>query len=71
MYYILITLFYLDENQMMAVGSNTGDITLWDLEHCRLIHTMADVHDGKVHVQFLNGQPILVSTGVNSIKVNS
>ncbi|KAI8055226.1 Utp21 specific WD40 associated putative domain-containing protein [Syncephalis plumigaleata] len=60
--------FRTDEHQMMAVGSNTGDITLWDLEHCRLIHTMTDVHDGKVHVQFLNGQPILVSTGVNSIK---
>ncbi|RKP27041.1 Utp21 specific WD40 associated putative domain-containing protein [Syncephalis pseudoplumigaleata] len=60
--------FRTDEHQMMAVGNATGDITLWDLEHRRLIHTMADAHDGRVHAQFLNGQPILVSTGINAIK---
>ncbi|KAI9595640.1 Utp21 specific WD40 associated putative domain-containing protein [Syncephalis fuscata] len=60
--------FRTDEAQMMAIGNATGDITLWDLEHRRLVHTMADVHDGQVHLQFLNGQPILMSTGINSIK---
>ncbi|RKP04901.1 quinon protein alcohol dehydrogenase-like superfamily [Thamnocephalis sphaerospora] len=60
--------FRTDEQQMMATGNSTGDIAFWDLEHRRLIHTLANVHDGRVHLQFLNGQPLLVSTGINSIK---
>ena len=55
----------------MATSSISGDIALWDLDKRRLSHIMKGAHDGQVVTcQFLNGQPLLVTSGDdNSVKV--
>ncbi|CAG8530923.1 7158_t:CDS:2, partial [Racocetra fulgida] len=47
-----------------------GDIALWNLDEKRLSHIIKGAHDGLIpSIQFLNGQPILLTSGAdNSIK---
>lgn len=61
-----------DDQHIMASASIHGDIALWDLDKRKLVHVMRGAHDGFIpSIQFLNGQPILVSSGAdNSVKVS-
>jgi hypothetical protein len=56
---------------MMATSNTSGDIFVWDLDRRQILHKLNNVHDGHVHLQFLHGQPLLISTGINSIKASS
>ncbi|KAL1914934.1 uncharacterized protein VTP21DRAFT_7850 [Calcarisporiella thermophila] len=62
--------FRTDDQHIMASANAYGDISLWDLDKRRLVHVMKGAHDGLIaSVQFLNGQPILLSSGAdNSVK---
>ncbi|RUS16773.1 hypothetical protein BC937DRAFT_90825 [Endogone sp. FLAS-F59071] len=62
--------FRTDDQHIMASASMHGDIALWDLDKRKLVHVMRGAHDGFIpSIQFLNGQPILVSSGAdNSVK---
>ncbi|CUS07564.1 unnamed protein product [Tuber aestivum] len=58
---------------MLAVGHDDGDITLWNLKKRRIIAIMRNAHDGPsgggVIVEWLAGQNVLVTSGGdNSIK---
>ena len=71
-YTMLIVMFcYVDNTPVMASGSPSGHIALWDLERKRLVSTIYDAHYGTVcGMHFLQSQPLLVSTGTdNSLKV--
>ena len=61
----------IDDRPILATASMSGDIMLWDLDEKKLVFTMKDAHDASVQsVQFLNGKPILLTTGAdNSLKV--
>jgi WD40 repeat protein len=63
--------FCLDENHLMASANTSGDIALWNLEKRRLQHSLKGAHNAFIaSVEFLMGQPILVSSGAdNSLKV--
>jgi U3 small nucleolar RNA-associated protein 21 len=60
-----------DGQHVMATGNMHGDIALWDLEKRTLVHVMKGAHDASISsLQFLNSQPILVSSGSdNAVKV--
>ena len=62
--------FRTDQAHIMATGSSSGEVALWDLNERRLSHVMKDAHEGSVSaLKFLNGQPILISSAAdNSIK---
>ncbi|ORY08146.1 Utp21-domain-containing protein [Basidiobolus meristosporus CBS 931.73] len=62
--------FRTDDQHIMATANMYGDIALWDLDKRKLVHVMKGAHDGLIpSIQFLNGQPILVSSGAdNSVK---
>jgi U3 small nucleolar RNA-associated protein 21 len=54
----------------MATANMYGDIALWDLDRQKILHVMKGAHDGSIpSIQFLNGQPILMSSGAdNAVK---
>ena len=52
----------------MAVSSSNGHITIWDLASKRLFHILQSVHSNITLCHFLNGQPLLLTTGDNSVK---
>ncbi|KAG9293369.1 hypothetical protein G9A89_007615 [Geosiphon pyriformis] len=62
--------FRTDDLHIMATANIYGDIALWDLEKKSLFHLMKGAHDGLIpSIQFLNGQPILITSGNdNSVK---
>ncbi|KAF9352917.1 hypothetical protein BGX26_009309 [Mortierella sp. AD094] len=62
--------FRTDDQHVMASANMYGDIALWDLDRQKILHVMKGAHDGTIpSVQFLNGQPILMSSGAdNSVK---
>lgn len=59
-----------DSGSMMATGGTAGVISVWNLETQTVHAIIRDAHDGPVsHLEFLVGQPILISTSAdNSIK---
>ena len=59
-----------DSGSLMATAGTAGVISVWNLETQTVHAIMRDAHDGPVsHMEFLTGQPILVSTSTdNSIK---
>lgn len=63
--------FRTDDHPIMATSGISGKIALWDLESRQLSHTMQEPHDAMIpSLEFLNGQPILVTTGAdNAVKV--
>lgn len=65
--------FRSDGQHLMATSNNSGDIVLWDLENHQLFYNMKNAHDAAINsISFLNGQPILLSAGLdNSVKVCS
>ncbi|KAF9940858.1 hypothetical protein BGZ65_005881 [Modicella reniformis] len=62
--------FRTDGQHVMASANMYGDIALWDLDRQKVLHVMKGAHDGTIpSIQFLNGQPILMSSGAdNSVK---
>ncbi|KAF9344305.1 hypothetical protein BGX34_005797, partial [Mortierella sp. NVP85] len=62
--------FRTDGQHIMASANMYGDIALWDLDRQKVLHVMKGAHDGMIpSIQFLNGQPILMSSGAdNSVK---
>ncbi|KAF9904676.1 hypothetical protein EC991_002423 [Linnemannia zychae] len=62
--------FRTDDQHVMASANMYGDIALWDLDRQKVLHVMKGAHDGSIpSVQFLNGQPILMSSGAdNAVK---
>ncbi|CAG8647186.1 26118_t:CDS:10 [Gigaspora margarita] len=62
--------FRTDDRPIMAAANMYGDITLWNLDEKRLSHIIKGAHEGLIpSIQFLNGQPILLTSGAdNSIK---
>lgn len=59
--------FRTDGVQVMATSSNTGDIAFWDLEKSRIAHVSRGAHMGSIaSVKYLNGQPILLSSGFDN-----
>ncbi|KAF9189420.1 hypothetical protein BGZ51_009596 [Haplosporangium sp. Z 767] len=62
--------FRTDDQHVMASANMYGDIALWDLDRQKVLHVMKGAHDGTIpSIQFLNGQPILMSSGAdNSVK---
>ncbi|CAG8520768.1 16389_t:CDS:10 [Dentiscutata erythropus] len=64
------TVQILDDRPIMATANMYGDITLWNLDEKRLSHIIKGAHEGLIpSIQFLNGQPILLTSGAdNSIK---
>ncbi|RIB16195.1 Utp21 specific WD40 associated putative domain-containing protein [Gigaspora rosea] len=62
--------FRTDDRPIMAAANMYGDITLWNLDEKRLLHIIKGAHEGLIpSIQFLNGQPILLTSGAdNSIK---
>lgn len=62
--------FRTDGIQTMATANSMGVIALWDLEKSRIQHVVRSAHAGSIpSIQFLNGQPLLLSTGTdNAIK---
>ncbi|RUS31073.1 Utp21 specific WD40 associated putative domain-containing protein [Jimgerdemannia flammicorona] len=67
---VTATSFRTDGQHIMASANMHGDIALWDLDKRKLVHVMKGAHDGLIpSIQFLNGQPILISSGAdNSVK---
>ncbi|KAI8868541.1 YVTN repeat-like/Quino protein amine dehydrogenase [Ramicandelaber brevisporus] len=62
--------FRTDGPQIMATANASGDIVLWDLEKRKSVQVMTLAHEAMIpSIQFLVGQPVLVSSGAdNSIK---
>ncbi|KAK9464493.1 Utp21 specific WD40 associated putative domain-containing protein [Lipomyces arxii] len=64
--------FRTDGNAHLVVGTVDGDLYFYDLNRRRRIHILRDVHSaaaGVKSVQFLNGQPVFITSGGdNSIK---
>ncbi|KAF9154050.1 hypothetical protein BG015_001992 [Linnemannia schmuckeri] len=62
--------FRTDDQHVMASANMYGDIALWDLDRQKILHVMKGAHDGSIpSIQFLNGQPILMSSGAdNAVK---
>ncbi len=62
--------FRKDGFQIMASANSTGDIAMWDLEKGKVLHVLRSAHTANIpSIHFLNGQPLLLSAGVdNSIK---
>lgn len=63
--------FRTDGHPIMATGSVSGHISVWDLEKKEFSHTLYDAHSGTVcGMRFLQKQPLLISSGSdNSLKV--
>jgi len=63
--------FRTDGQPIMATGSGSGHITVWDLEKREYKHTLYDAHSGSVAgIRFLQKQPLLISSGSdNSLKI--
>lgn len=59
-----------DGGALMATGGTAGVISVWNLETQTVHAIIRDAHDGPLsHMEFLEGQPVLVSTADdNSIK---
>ncbi|SCW01838.1 LAFE_0E08372g1_1 [Lachancea fermentati] len=59
--------FRTDGSEHLAVGSTTGDLIFYDLERRTRIHILKNIHreayGGVSKACFLNGQPIVVTTG--------
>lgn len=59
--------FRTDGVQVMATSNNSGDISFWDLEESRIAHVSRGAHSGSIaSIKFLNGQPILLSSGTDN-----
>ena len=56
--------------KLLATGGTAGVISVWNLETQTVHAIIRDAHDGGVtHMEFLQGQPVLVSSGEdNSVK---
>lgn len=63
--------FRTDGEPIMATGSTSGHVSLWDLEKKKLSHFMDNCHDGTVAgLSFMNKQPCMVTSGSdNALKV--
>lgn len=71
-YNVSKVLHFADGHPALASASETGHISLWDLETGgRLLHTIRGAHDGSISaLQWIPGQPLLISSGDdNSVKV--
>eukprot|EP01112_Ceratiomyxa_fruticulosa_P017952 TRINITY_DN5675_c0_g1_i1.p1 TRINITY_DN5675_c0_g1~~TRINITY_DN5675_c0_g1_i1.p1 ORF type:complete len:537 (-),score=83.21 TRINITY_DN5675_c0_g1_i1:212-1822(-) len=60
-----------DGPSFLVSGDLVGNVHIWDLEQSSLKHIMKEAHKGKiVKLQFLNQEPILISSGDdNSVKM--
>jgi len=52
-----------EDEPLMAVGLASGRIALWNLENHQLVDTWTAHSLGGAHVQFLEGQPLILSSG--------
>ncbi len=59
--------FRTDGSSHIAVGLNNGDLLFYDLDRKKRVHLLSNAHKehfgGIIKVKFLNGQPIIVTTG--------
>ncbi|BFZ63815.1 rRNA-processing protein utp21 [Saitoella coloradoensis] len=62
--------FRTDGPQHLATATSNGDICIWDLNKSKILHVVRNAHSAAVtSVQFLNGQPVMVSASPdNSLK---
>ncbi|EEB05244.1 U3 snoRNP-associated protein Utp21 [Schizosaccharomyces japonicus yFS275] len=61
------TSFRTDGTAVLASANDKGDITFWDLNRKRLQNVQRGAHNAAVSkVQFLNGQPLLVSSSADN-----
>lgn len=59
--------FRTDGVQVMATSNNTGDIAFWDLEKSKIAYVSRAAHMGSIaSLRYLNGQPILLSSGADN-----
>ena len=59
--------FRTDGVQIMATSNDQGEIAFWDLEKSKVITVLRTAHAGSVSsISYLNGQPILISTGTDN-----
>lgn len=59
--------FRTDGVQVMATANPAGDIAFWNLEKSKILHVLRSAHVGSIpSIQYLNGQPILVSSGADN-----
>ncbi|CCK69055.1 rRNA-processing protein UTP21 KNAG_0B06260 [Huiozyma naganishii CBS 8797] len=62
--------FRTDGSPHLCVGTSTGDLIFYDLNRKTRIHVMKGVHSesygGVTHTSFLNGQPIVVTSGADN-----
>ncbi|XP_077993533.1 WD repeat-containing protein 36-like [Glandiceps talaboti] len=63
--------FRTDGHPIMATGSTAGHIALWDLEKCKLVGQMREVHNGAVTgMKYLPSQPLMITSSAdNAIKI--
>lgn len=67
--YHSLLLLILDEHPILASGNSRGSINLWDLEK-KTLQSVIKAHDTSItSLKFLFREPVLVSTGGNSIKL--
>lgn len=55
--------FRTDGKPHLAVGCSSGALFIFDLEKRKRIHTLRNAHDNISHLDYLAGQPILVTNG--------
>ncbi|KTW25647.1 hypothetical protein T552_03507 [Pneumocystis carinii B80] len=62
--------FRTDGPSIMCSSNNKGDIFIWDLFKKRILNILYTAHFGSIaRIKFLEGQPILLSSGIdNSLK---
>ena len=61
----------LDNVPLMATGSTSGHVALWDLEKRKVHSCLRDCHSGSVTgMKFLQNQPLMITSGQdNSLNV--
>ena len=56
-----------DQDDVLCVGDETGRVTVWDLEKRSLRTLIVQCHEGPVvSLKFLDGQPVMVSSGFDN-----
>jgi U3 small nucleolar RNA-associated protein 21 len=59
--------FRTDGPAILAAATDTGRITVWDLDAKRLVVVMKDVHEGAVvAARFLPEQPVMITSGTDN-----
>lgn len=63
--------FRTDGHSILCAATDTGRVTVWDLEAKRLVAVLKDAHDGSVvSARFLPEQPVIMTSGTdNAIKM--